>query len=189
MIQQTFEAFMKDVYNLKSLVRYQTAVRLKSESVAEHSYFVTVLVLKLHDYFEFDLEKALRIALLHDYPEIYISDVPRPVKTRFPKIQEAMDEAERVVVREKLGEEYVELLQEFNDQSSPEGLICTYADICSCVQYSSVEVALGNKDYMAYVLTHSGQKLKEMEGKLALISRDPQERATAMLKERECSQQ
>lgn len=171
---------MKDVYNLKSLVRYQTAVRLKSESVAEHSYFVTVLVLKLHDYFEFDLEKALKIALLHDYPEIYISDIPSPVKSRFPKVREAMDEAEREVVREKLGEDYVALLQEFNDKSSPEGLICAYADICSCVQYSSLEVALGNKDYMAYVLTHSGQRLKDMERLLALISRDPLEREDAL---------
>lgn len=179
MINQTFENFMKDVYNMKSLVRYQTAVRVKSESVAEHSYFVTVLVLKLHDYFEFNLEKALRIALLHDYPEIYISDVPSPVKSRFPKIREAMDEAESEVVREKLGEEYVSLLQEFNDKSSPEGLICAYADICSCVQYSSLEVSLGNKDYMAYVLTYSGQKLKELEGQLALISRDPLERNSA----------
>lgn len=172
MINQTFDEFMKDIYGLKNLERYQTAVRLKSESVAEHSFFVSALVLKLHDLYEFDLLKALKMAITHDYTELYLSDVPSPVKNRFPKIREAMEEAEQIVALEKLGTEYAELMEEFNSNSSPEGVVCAYADICSCIQYATLEVELGNKDYMSYVLANSKVRVEKMRTALNAFSRN-----------------
>ena len=39
--------FVDDVYILKALTRYNNKFKIISESVAEHSYFVSVLTLKL----------------------------------------------------------------------------------------------------------------------------------------------
>ena len=166
MINQKFDDFSSDIYTLKNLDRYQCAPRIKSETVAEHSYFVTVLVLKLHDDYDFNLEKALKMALLHDYPESRISDVPNPVKNEFPEIRDALEKAEKGVCLKHLGEEYSNLLEEFNNKSSVEGLICYYADVCSCIQYSSLEVNLGNKDYMSEVLRNSKKRADEVKQKL-----------------------
>ena len=59
--------YMTNVDGLRNLVRYQSAPRVSSETVAEHSYYVAAYVLKLHNYYEFDLKKALTMAILHDY--------------------------------------------------------------------------------------------------------------------------
>ncbi len=52
------------------------------ESVASHSYMVTVVALFLADQIdaEVDVERLLRIAVVHDLPEALTTDLPRPVK-------------------------------------------------------------------------------------------------------------
>ena len=45
-----------------------------------------------------DLKKAIMIALLHDYAESYISDVPHPIKKQFPLIEEELNKAENNIV-------------------------------------------------------------------------------------------
>ena len=55
--------FVDDVYILKALTRYNNKFKIISESVAEHSYFVAVLTLKLHDDYEFIQQSPI----LRDY--------------------------------------------------------------------------------------------------------------------------
>ena len=52
------------------------------ESVASHSYVVTLIALWLADRLDkpLDTEQVLRIALVHDLPEAMLTDLPRPVK-------------------------------------------------------------------------------------------------------------
>lgn len=52
------------------------------ESVASHSYVVTLVAMWLADRIDepVDVEQTLRIALLHDLPEAMLTDLPRPVK-------------------------------------------------------------------------------------------------------------
>ena len=82
--------------------------KIISESVAEHSYFVAVLTLKLHDDYEFDLEKALKMALVHDIPELHLSDVTHDVKRNFPKLADEVTKAEYVIMRDKYPNWYSE---------------------------------------------------------------------------------
>lgn len=147
-INQTFEEFFKSVDGLRSLVRYQTAPRIHSESVAEHSFFVAAYICKLRDYFKFDFEKAISIALMHDYTEVFISDVPHPIKAQHPELSEYLEKAEYKINCEKLSEEYAKGLEEFNHCTTPEGLVIALSDVLSVVSYSRYEVNLGNKDYM-----------------------------------------
>ncbi len=52
------------------------------ESVAAHSYMVTLIALWLADHIDepVSTEKVMRIALVHDLPEAMLTDLPRPVK-------------------------------------------------------------------------------------------------------------
>lgn len=54
----------------------------RPESIAAHSYVVTVIALWLADHIDADVdtERVLRIALVHDLAEAMLTDLPRPVK-------------------------------------------------------------------------------------------------------------
>ena len=152
MINSNLSKFITEVDNLRNLVRYQTAPRVSSETVAEHSYYVTAYVLKLADYYDFDILKALKMAVLHDFAEAYISDVPHPVKDKFPEISNILEKAEYDINKEYISEKFAEDMMEFNECSSPEGCIVSLADILSVISYSVYEIGLGNSKYMRQTL-------------------------------------
>lgn len=93
-IKNDIATFAKDINILRNLIRYQNVHRNINESVAEHLFYVSCLVLKLREYYAFDLEKALKTALIHDIQERYISDVPHNIKTANPNLAKALEEAE-----------------------------------------------------------------------------------------------
>lgn len=153
---------MQNVDRLRNLVRYQSAPRVSSETVAEHSYFVAAYVLKLHDYYDFNLEKALSMAILHDYAEAFISDVPSPIKQQFPNIAIALEEAENKIITEHISKEFASYMDEFNDKLSAEGCMVALADILSVVSYAKYEIGLGNSEYMKDVLRNAKNKINKI---------------------------
>ena len=157
-IKCELDEFITYIDGLRNLVRYQTAPRAAKESVAEHSFFVASYVLKLHDYYEFDLKKGLRLALLHDFSEVFISDVPHPIKKRFPNITNELEKAEHQINAEYIGEEFASELEEFNQTSTIEGIIVALADILSVVSYAKFEMELGNSKYMQNVYRRSRER-------------------------------
>lgn len=152
------DEFMTHVDGLRNLVRYQTAPRAARETVAEHSFFVAAYVLKLNDYYRFDLEKALKMAILHDFSEVFISDVPHPIKARFKTLKEELDKAEFQVNSDYISEEFAYNLGEFNNLTSIEGIVVALADILSVVAYSKFEMELGNSKYMQRVFVRSRER-------------------------------
>lgn len=151
-IKQDLSEYIHNVDKLRNLVRYQTAARVSSETVAEHSFFVAAYVLKLHDYYDFDLEKALKMAILHDFSEVFISDVPHPIKRAHPEIAEALEKVETEINSEYIGEDFAKDLDGFNHLTTAEGCAVALADILSVVSYSKYEIGLGNSKYMKKVL-------------------------------------
>jgi len=157
--------FVDNIYTLKALTRYNNKFKIISESVAEHSYFVAVLTLKLHDDYKFNLEKALKMALVHDIPELHLSDVTHDVKRNFPKLAKEVTKAEYVIMRDKYPAWYT-AFKNFEDQDSPEALAVKMADNLSCVQYATAEMGLGNKGYMQEVAQNAGKRVIDCELKL-----------------------
>ena len=155
MINSKLGDYLYNVNNLRNLTRYQAAPRVSSESVAEHSFFVAAYVLKLHDFYNFDLEKALRMALLHDFNEVFISDVPFPIKSKYKGLNRELEKAEYEVNKEMISDEFANEMKEFNDMSSPEGIIVELGDVLSVVSYSKHEIGLGNSAYMKDVYNKS----------------------------------
>jgi len=160
MININLDEYLLDIDALRNLVRYQTAPRVSKESVAEHSFFVTSYVLKLHDYYDFDLAKALKMAILHDFSEVFISDVPHPIKKRFPKFEKELNEAEYQINKEYIGEDFANDLNEFNECTSIEGIMVALADVLSVVSYAKYEMELGNSKYMRNVYNRSKDRYR-----------------------------
>lgn len=144
-IRNDIATFARDIDILRSLVRYQNCNRLVNESVAEHSFYVAAFVMKLREYFEFNLERALKMALVHDCPESKISDVPHTIKMANPKLAQALEEAEDKTLNEMFYPEGVALVADFNKTASPEGKVCALADVLSVVLYSNDEIKCGNR--------------------------------------------
>ena len=162
MINLDLENYIFNIDNLRNLVRYQTAPRVSQETVAEHSFFVASYVLKLKDYYEFDLLKALQTAILHDFSEVFISDVPHPIKKAFPLINDQLNKAENEINKRFISEDFSNNLEEFNNLSSPEGIMVALADILSVVSYSKYEITLGNSKYMKDVLNKTTERYLEI---------------------------
>ena len=158
------------LYSLKYITRYNNLPRLQNESVAEHSYFVSLIVARLHRIYDFNLEEALLTAVIHDIFEIYISDVPRNVKKEFPALDIVLENVEAKVIEDKFPE-YKVLIDNFNNKSTAVGLITKYADTLSVLQYAETEVKLGSTTYMPCVVEQAKKDIKILEDKLKKYKR------------------
>jgi putative hydrolase of HD superfamily len=110
-----------------------------AESVAAHSYGVAVAAMMLADELksrgiEVDMERVLRIALLHDWAEARVGDLPRTASEYFGA--EARKRAERAafddIVRgagPDVAARYSELHEEYEERGSLEARLVKAADV------------------------------------------------------------
>ena len=164
-IRNDIATFSKDVDVLRSLIRYQNCNRLVNESVAEHSFYDAVFVLKLREYYDFNLEVALKTALIHDIPEARISDIPHNIKIANPEVAAALEKAEEKVTIDMLSEEANLLLKSFNHGDTVEGKICQLADVLSVVLYANDEIKCGNRIFN-YIAIKAIARCKEIVASL-----------------------
>lgn len=164
-IKNDIATFAKDINTLRNLIRYQNVHRNINESVAEHMYFVSSLVIKLREYYNFNLETALKTALIHDIQESYISDVPHNIKAANPKLSSALEEAEDSITTKIFSDEACEYMKHFNHGTSPEGLAVQLADVLSVVLYASAEIASGNQVFN-YIAIKAIARCKEVMDKI-----------------------
>ena len=138
-------SFSKDVDILRNLIRYQNVHRNINESVAEHSFYTAIFVLKLREYYDFNLEIALKTALVHDFAESAISDVPHNIKISNPNLAKELERSEEIVNSTRLSNDAAKYIKDFNAGATPEGLAVQLADILSVVLYANAEIKSGNK--------------------------------------------
>lgn len=160
---------LNEFYRLKNMIRYNNISRIKDESVAEHSFFVSLITARLHLTYKFNLERALLMATIHDIFEIYISDIPRNVKENF-NLNKIFNNIEEQIILNKYPEYYT-LIKEFNTMSSIEGLIVNLADNLSVLQYVITEINLGNNIYMPDVKKEAITTIKKLKQKLIKCKR------------------
>jgi putative hydrolase of HD superfamily len=109
-----------------------------TESVASHSFGVAVTAMFIadrvkRDGVELDLEKVLRLALLHDWPEVLVGDMPRTATMFFGsdvrKVAEARAFEEIVAPMGELRGDYIKLHEEYEERNSVEAKIVKVADV------------------------------------------------------------
>jgi len=143
---------------LKAMPRAGWMIRgiVHPESVAAHSYGVAFLSLTLAQAIEEPLDRAklLIIALLHDLPESYITDIPyRALRFITPEIKrsgelEALDE---ITSGLPFAGEYRELWLDFEDRRTPEGRLVRDADRLELlIQAYVYERSTGNRQLQEF---------------------------------------
>ena len=103
----------------------------RCESVAEHSFSVAVLALWLGQayYPHLDLDRVMRMALLHDIGEVYAGDIiPSDQVSEAEKHQLERASLEKVLGKLPTSQEYLELWQEFERGESPEARFVRQVD-------------------------------------------------------------
>lgn len=143
--------FYEKLYGLSYIIRYAGVPKIKDESVAEHSFFVASFVIKLHEYYYFNLGVALQMAITHDWGEAFVGDVSYTLKSSNKQLCDAVDKAEDSAMFRNFSEEVYEVWLKFNNQDCVEAKIVLLADILQVVQYTEHEVKLGNTSMSAIV--------------------------------------
>lgn len=147
--------YLTDIYKLAAIKRYSNIFKLHEESVAEHGFFVAAIVLDLAQEYEFNVGEAMIIAVSHDMTEIELNDCPHVIKRKYPSIAKAYEECEADVAA-LLPPLCAWGAREFDaKERSVEAKIVLLADVIQCIQYSLVEIKMGNEGYMAEVYSNS----------------------------------
>ena len=163
-IKNDIATYSKTIDTLRHLVRYQNVQRIHNETVAEHSFIVAAFILKLREYYNFNLELALKTALIHDQMEANISDVPHNIKAANPDLANALEKAEMNVITSMFSEEASVLIKDFNHGLTAEGLAVQLADVLSVVLYAHGEIYAGNKVFN-YIAIKAIARCKEIVDK------------------------
>lgn len=137
------DKYLSDVYKLKNLIRYNTRTRLKDESVAEHSFFVSLFTLELCKKYkinEYLTAQCCIKAILHDLPEIELNDITHDVKEKLNL---------RRVLKPYEDEYYKTHYCQYSDLmingTELINAIVDLADAYSVKQYTQHELVLGNR--------------------------------------------
>jgi len=138
------------ILGLGQIIRYNNRPKIKEENVAEHTFYVSSTILKIAQMFNLPDEikyKALEFAVVHDIPEIFVGDIPFDTKVNNPRLAEEVEKAEirtlEINMPEYL-ESYKEFVQAEKDVTLPY-LVTKLADTVSVLQYSNLEIELGNE--------------------------------------------
>jgi len=120
--------FFNTVADLKKIPRkgWKEKVGLRTpESVADHSYNMAVMAMVLSDLREFDTEKILRMALLHDIAESVIGDfTPEEISKKDKRKMEnnaMLDILSKLP--SKLASNYTKIWKEYQSGNSKEAIL------------------------------------------------------------------
>ncbi|MBC2851890.1 HD domain-containing protein [Cetobacterium sp. 8H] len=134
-IQKQME-FLHEIDKVKDIFRQSLVVDGKrEENDAEHSWHMAMVALTIKEYFieEFDLEKSLKMILIHDLVEIYAGDTPAFGAERPDKKEEEIKAAKKLfsLLPKDQSKYFLELWLEFEECESSEA---KYANVCDRYQ-------------------------------------------------------
>lgn len=145
----------------------------RCESVADHTFGVAMLAMLLAEtYFpELDPGKVLRLALLHDFGEIYAGDItPFDGIDRAEKLRREQAGVAQVLAKLPQGERYLALWEEYETQHSPEARFVRQIDRLEMALQASVyeHQGLGDlSEFFDYVRSFLNQP--ELQGILRAL--------------------
>jgi len=142
--------FFRLLERLKNELRHSWTSNGRQESVAEHSWRLSLMVIVCSSYMSennFDLLKALQMAVIHDLGEIYAGDrhfleinkSPRSRQERANREEKAV--ADLCAVLGKNGDSIRSLWEEFEEQKTVEAQVVNCLDKLEvCIQHSQADI-------------------------------------------------
>ena len=148
--------FLLNIRSLMTVGRFSVYKCHFREDVAQHSYFTTLYAMVLADLerrlgTEVDVERLMRMAVLHDAEEARTGDVHHPFKHQDVAFAEEMDNRAFDWFGKLLGglpgdvaQEYLSLRKAVRDTSSTEANLLKAADKIEALLWAYEEYLLGN---------------------------------------------
>lgn len=165
---------IRQLNRLNAINRYNTHQRIKDETVASHSFFVSLFVKMINQNLDFKNEtvptiineierKSLMLAIVHDVSETVTNDITYDAKKAMPEVGSLLDRYDSKYLEEFFPQEW-NMVYGYNKNSYTSKVardIVKLADILSVVQYLDNEVNLGNQT-MRSPLFDSIERVKSM---------------------------
>lgn len=107
---------------LKDTLRHCTTSNRRTESVAEHSWRISLMALLLKNEFtDIDIDKVIKMCIVHDLGECFTGDIPTFVKTNSDrKNEDALLNNWMQVLPSDISVDLTEIFDEINEQSTKE---------------------------------------------------------------------
>lgn len=147
--------FFKISALLKDELRHSWTVKCRQESVADHCWRLALMVMVCSSYFpdEFDVLKAIKMALIHDLGEIYERDLHflEVNKSNLVRKKRALSEEKAVLKLCNLlkieGSSIFNLWKEFEENKSLESQVVNCLDkIEVCIQHNQAKLSTWTED-------------------------------------------
>ena len=122
--------FLGILEKLKCNTRHNWTTNGRQESVAEHSWRLAVLAMLMEDDFpELDMNKVIRMCLIHDWGEAVTGDIPAFIKTEADEEIEA-DAIETLLksLPETISSGFLNMFKEMSDLTSDEAILVKSLD-------------------------------------------------------------
>ncbi len=121
------EDFFKNIIDLKEIQRkgWKNKLDLENvESVADHSYSMTIMSMVLSDLHELNTKKIMKMSLLHDLVESVVGDFTPDEISKQKKMELENNEMKKILSKlpNNLNEEYEKLWNEFQKSESQESI-------------------------------------------------------------------
>lgn len=154
--------FLHDIERLKFSTRHSWMSDGRRESVAEHSWRVTVMALVLAEEFpKINISKVIEMLLVHDFGEVYDGDTPAfRVKDPKKKIIKEKKSIKKLVkpLSKNLQKKIISLCAEFNKAKTREAKLAKALDKLEVLfQHDEADISTWLKKEYKLNLTH-GQK-------------------------------
>lgn len=110
---------------LKDTMRHCTTTKGRIESVAEHSWRISLMAFLLrHEFKDVDMDKVVDMCLIHDLGECFTGDIPTFIKTNADRDEEASLLEQWVQsFPEELSNDFSALYREMDEQKTKEAKI------------------------------------------------------------------
>lgn len=154
------------ISNLKYVVRSGWIIRgvpnALAETVAGHTFEVTLISMYLADELrkcaEIDVEKILKMSLIHDIPEVVIGDVVKLVKSKVPEL---FNNIELEAMSELGLSNYANLMEELNKGLTPEAKLVKLSDLTATYLQGTRYLKTGHEE-VREIITNTRMVLSEL---------------------------
>lgn len=140
----TFLDILTVAEKLKCNTRHSWTSSGRHESVAEHSWRIALMALLMRDEFpDIDMDKVIRMCLIHDLGEAFTGDIPT-----FEKKEEDSEKEDEVFFKwistfpTPYREEFTELLKEMNERKTDEAKLYKALDnLEAVIQHNEADIS------------------------------------------------
>ena len=140
----TFLEILTVAEKLKCNTRHSWTSSGRHESVAEHSWRTALMALLMRDEFpELDMDKVIRMCLIHDLGEAFTGDIPT-----FEKKEEDSEKEDEIFFKwiatfpAPYREEFTDLLKEMNERKTDEAKLYKALDnLEAVIQHNEADIS------------------------------------------------